>query len=195
MTARSTSGASAAEAILDAAERRAQALGFHGFSYADVAAEIGVTAASLHYHFPSKADLGVRLIERYTNGLLESFKKFEHQSDDPWDRLQAYAGLYEALIREDKLCLCCMLAAELQTLPPAMQDRLQDFFRRGEDWVAEQVRLAQTRGAGDDPGVAAAAIIGALQGAALLARTHGGVEGFSASVRFVMESFRARLTT
>ena len=46
----------AATAILDVAERLAQTRGYNGFSYADIAAELGVTKASLHYHFPSKAE-------------------------------------------------------------------------------------------------------------------------------------------
>ena len=50
---------------LDVAERLVQTRGFNGFSYADIAEALGVTKASLHYHFPSKADLGQRLIERY----------------------------------------------------------------------------------------------------------------------------------
>ena len=40
--------------ILDVAERLVQVRGFNGFSYADVAAELGVTKASLHYHFPAR---------------------------------------------------------------------------------------------------------------------------------------------
>ena len=48
--------------ILDVAERLVQLRGFNGFSYADVAAELGITKASLHYHFPGKAELGEALI-------------------------------------------------------------------------------------------------------------------------------------
>ena len=55
-----------ADRILDIAERLVQVRGFNGFSYADVAAELGMTKASLHYHFPGKAELGRALIVRYT---------------------------------------------------------------------------------------------------------------------------------
>src|SRR5665811_420547 len=51
--------------ILDTSERLVQVRGFNGFSYADVAAELSLTKASLHYHFPSKAELGEALITRY----------------------------------------------------------------------------------------------------------------------------------
>ena len=58
------STAGTAELILDAAQRRAQTRGFNGFSYADIAAELDVTTASIHYHFSSKAELGATLIDR-----------------------------------------------------------------------------------------------------------------------------------
>ena len=48
--------------ILDVAERLAQVRGFNGFSYADVAGELKITKAALHYHFAGKAELGVALI-------------------------------------------------------------------------------------------------------------------------------------
>ena len=44
-----------------------QVRGFNGFSYADIASELGITKASLHYHFPGKAELGEALIERYAD--------------------------------------------------------------------------------------------------------------------------------
>ena len=57
--------ADTSQRILDTAERLVQTRGFNGFSYADIATTLGVTKASLHYHFPAKAELGHRLIERY----------------------------------------------------------------------------------------------------------------------------------
>jgi hypothetical protein len=48
--------------ILDVAERLVQTRGHNGFSYADVASELGITRAALHYHYPGKAELGEALI-------------------------------------------------------------------------------------------------------------------------------------
>ena len=56
------------ERILDIAERLVQTRGFNNFSYADIASELGITTASLHYHFPGKAELGQALITRYASG-------------------------------------------------------------------------------------------------------------------------------
>ncbi len=49
---------SAREAILAAARRRAQAHGYKGLNFRDLANDVGIKAASIYYHFPSKALLG-----------------------------------------------------------------------------------------------------------------------------------------
>ena len=48
----------AREAILEAAKRTAQAHGYSGLNFRELAAEVGIKGASIHYHFPTKADLG-----------------------------------------------------------------------------------------------------------------------------------------
>ena len=59
--------AGTASRILNVAERLVQVRGFNGFSYADIAVELQITKAALHYHFASKADLGEALIARYAD--------------------------------------------------------------------------------------------------------------------------------
>src|ERR1700690_1670053 len=89
----------AATAILDVAEKLAQTRGYNGFSYADIAVELGVTKASLHYHFPSKAELGCALIERYRTVFAATLDDIDHQALEPHRRLQAYVGLYDSVMR------------------------------------------------------------------------------------------------
>src|SRR5436305_13162471 len=92
--------------ILDVAERLVQTGGFNGFSYADIAAALHVTKASVHYHFPAKADLGRRLIERYEANFLAALARIDAQGKDAPDKLKRYAGLYEAVLRDNRMCLC-----------------------------------------------------------------------------------------
>lgn len=51
--------------LLNSAERVARTRGFDGFSYADLAADVGTIKASIHHHFASKAALAVTLMNRY----------------------------------------------------------------------------------------------------------------------------------
>src|SRR5215213_2190097 len=105
-------GSNTATRILDSAERLVQARGFNGFSYADVAAELGVTKASLHYHFAGKTELGQALITRYAERFFTALEQIEGSVPAAPAKLDAYAGLYADVLRGQRMCLCGMLAAE-----------------------------------------------------------------------------------
>ena len=68
--------------ILDSAESLVQVRGFNGFSYADIAAELGITKAGLHYHFAGKAELGEALIRRYSERFAAALKKIDRSDAD-----------------------------------------------------------------------------------------------------------------
>jgi TetR/AcrR family transcriptional regulator, transcriptional repressor for nem operon len=166
----------AARAILDAAEGLAQTRGYNGFSYADVAAQLGVTKASLHYHFPSKADLGRALIERYHVAFAESLDTLNRETDKPCRKLERYVALYDAVLQNDRMCLCGMLAAEYATLPQPMQAQLLLFFDANERWLTTVLeegcrvgRFAFKERANERARV----LLGALEGAMLIARCYG----------------------
>src|ERR1700733_430892 len=128
MVAGSAKGdAGTAARILDVAERLVQVRGFNGFSYADVSAEVGITKAALHYHFAGKADLGLALITRYASRFTELLAGIDTSGASPQGRLAAYANLYAQVLRQGRMCLCGMLAAEYQTLPQPMQEAVTGF--------------------------------------------------------------------
>src|SRR5215211_7209728 len=95
--------------ILDVAEKLVQSRGFNAFSYADVATELGVTTATLHYHFAGKAELGLALIVRYSAGFARALECIDAEIPSPAERMEAYASLYSDVLRERRLCLCGML--------------------------------------------------------------------------------------
>src|ERR671929_772591 len=97
-----------ADRILDTAERLVQSRGFNGFSYADIAAELGVTKASLHYHFATKAELGEALMERYAARFGAALAEIEARPDDAAAKLAAYAELYASVLSDQRMCLCGM---------------------------------------------------------------------------------------
>jgi TetR/AcrR family transcriptional repressor of nem operon len=159
--------------ILDVAERLAQVRGFNGFSYADIAPVLGITKASLHYHFPGKAELGEALITRYSARFSEALDEIDATVPTALGKLEAYAGLYTEVLRDDRMCLCGMLAAEYETLPDPMRTAIVGFFDRNQQWlttVLEQGRADGTmhfEGAADN---GAQTILGGLEGAMLVAR-------------------------
>lgn len=184
-----TSGTS--RRILDIAERLVQTCGYNGFSYADIAAELKVTKASLHYHFPGKADLGASLIERYERNFLAALAGIDAREKDARGKLRRYAAIYGEVLRDGRMCLCGMLAAEYGTLPEAMRTRLRHYFDENERWLAEVLRQGKKDKAlrfGGTPKEAARALVGSLEGAMMLARSYGDPSRFrAASTRILAE--------
>ena len=86
------------ERILDVAERLVQTRGFNNFSYADIAKELGITTASLHYHFRGKAELGQALITRYRDRFGEALGRIDREVPEPRAKLEAYADLYAGVL-------------------------------------------------------------------------------------------------
>src|ERR687896_1612374 len=109
---REQGGTDTASRILDVAERLVQSRGFNGFSYADVAAELGITKASLHYHFAGKGELGHALVQRYADRFAASLEEIETRGGDAPAKLDAYARIYADALRQKRMCLCGMLAAD-----------------------------------------------------------------------------------
>jgi TetR/AcrR family transcriptional repressor of nem operon len=187
-------GAGTAARILDVAERLVQLRGYNGFSYADVAAEVGVTKASLHYHFPGKAELGEALINRYARRFGEALQAIDLDGGDVHAKLAAYAALYASVLREHRMCLCGMLAADYETLPPTMRDAVVRFFDENEAWLERILEQGQAQGALRYPGRArdqAQLIVSTLEGAMLTARPYGDPERFQAAAHRLLATLDA----
>ncbi|MGA2861057.1 MAG: TetR/AcrR family transcriptional regulator [Steroidobacteraceae bacterium] len=170
--------------ILDAAERLVQSRGYNGFSYADIAARVGITKASLHHHFETKATLGEALIERYRKHFMQALAAIDANAEDAADRLRSYAGLYAAVLEGERLCLCGMLAAEYDTLPTAMQEGIRKFFNVNEEWLAGVLEEGRRRGRfhrRDSARETARLLLSALEGAMLVARPYHDVARFNAA--------------
>ena len=179
-----TPNADTARRALDVAERLVQTRGFNGFSYADIADSLGVTKASLHYHFPTKADLGRRLIERYETGFLETLAAIDAAHPLAGDKLVRYARIYAEVLRANRMCLCGMLASDYATLPKPMRERVRHFFDENERWLTRVLddgrksRQLDFKGA---PVEVARMIVASLEGAMMLARSYGEVSRFDAA--------------
>jgi TetR/AcrR family transcriptional regulator, transcriptional repressor for nem operon len=173
-----------ASRILDTAEALVQVRGFNGFSYADIAADLQITKAALHYHFAGKADLGEALIARYASRFADALAAIDADGGPALHKLDGYAGLYLRVLREDKMCLCGMLAAEYQTLPQPMRDAVIGFFDANETWLAAALQEGREDGSlqfTGDPRDAARMIVSGLEGAMLIARSYGDINRFRAA--------------
>lgn len=180
--------------VLDVAERLMQTRGYNGFSYADVSDEIGITKASLHYHFPSKAELGRALLERYRQVFVAALEAIGADSQDAVRRLERYVQLYRDVLSGGRMCLCGMLAAEYATLPETMQRAIRAFFDANELWLAQVLEDGRAAGQLAFPGSprdTARLLTAALEGAMLLARSYGDASRLANAARLVIAEFVA----
>jgi TetR/AcrR family transcriptional repressor of nem operon len=186
--------ASTSGRVLDVAERLVQVRGFNGFSYADIAAELRITKASLHYHFATKADLGEALISRYAARFLEALAEVDTGGAAAPAKLAAYAQLYTNVLSDQRMCLCGMLAAEYPTLPAPMKTAVLGFFDENEAWlgtVLEQGREEGTLAFAGSVRDTARMIVSGLEGAMLVTRPYGDTARFEVAAASLLASLTA----
>ena len=168
--------------ILASAQRLVRQRGFNGFSYADIADQVGIRKASLHHYFPTKADLGLALINDYTAQLDSELSRINGAFSQADAKLGAYFAIYRGSLDADRVCLGGILASEALTLDPAMLPNLKRFFARNTEWLTEVLaagssqRLFVLRGTAADH---ARMLLSALQGALLIAHATGDREAFN----------------
>ena len=120
--------------ILDLAERRMRQRGYHAVSFRDLADELGIKSASIHYHFRQKQDLGAAVVERYAERIATTLGD---PSELAWpEALKRFCAVYKSALKQQKLqCLCGMFAAECHGLPSVVAERVSDYFRANLDWL------------------------------------------------------------
>jgi TetR/AcrR family transcriptional repressor of nem operon len=165
--------------ILDVAERMARQGGYGGFSFREIAKEVGIKSASVHYHFPEKEALGVALAKRYADRFLAALGDPEDPSVSPKDLLARIVAAYRSSLADEGLmCLCGMFGAEIADLPPAVRVETRAFFERNADWL-ETVLTRRGGGAGR---AGAYGILATLEGALILGRSLDDVAVFDTAV-------------
>ena len=161
--------------ILASARSVAQARGYGGLSFRDLAADVGIKAASVYHYFPSKADLGAALASRYWQDAATALESLSAQSSDPLDALSRYPGMFrEALIAGNRMCMCSFMAAEYDDLPDLVRKEVQTFADVNVAWLATTLENAMVVAPSDGES-RARAIYAAIAGAQLIARSRSDV--------------------
>jgi TetR/AcrR family transcriptional repressor of nem operon len=160
---------------MDAARAMVQYRGYNALSFREIAKEVGVKSASIHYHFPTKGDLAAALARRYTDDLVVYLDGLLATSQDQRSCIKAYTDVFRAaLLRDNRMCLCGILAAEHVDLPIEVRAELERFSQVNVRWLAQVLSL-QKAGAGTKAVQRQAlAIFAAIEGAQLVARSRGG---------------------
>lgn len=180
--------------ILACARSLIVAGGYNGFSYADIAKVVGIRNASIHHHFPTKADLVRTLVARYREEAAAGLAELACHVPDPAGQLQAYLGYWQGCIADGSapICVCALLASQIPILPAEVAVQVQGHFRTLSDWLAGVLTRGAQQGVLRLAGPAEAEaelLLAAVHGAMLSARAHGDAAMFGVVVRPLLERF------
>jgi TetR/AcrR family transcriptional regulator, transcriptional repressor for nem operon len=172
----------AKEAILEAARRTAQAHGYSGLNFRELADEVGIKAASIHYHFPSKADLGAAVAKRYWEDSAAVLEALWAESSDPARCLRQYPDTFrKSLESGNRICLCSFMSAEYDDLPEPVKKEVLAFADVNVAWLT-RVLSAATEMSTNESEQRARAIFAAVAGAQLMARSRSDISVFDALI-------------
>jgi TetR/AcrR family transcriptional repressor of nem operon len=172
-----------ADQILDLAEHLIQTRGCSAFSYQDIAEVLKIRKASIHYHFESKTDLVIAVIDRYTRRFDEAMQNIARdESATSMSMLEHYVQPYA----------CGALSGEMLALPRELRERVARFFKSHQQWLTQILARGAARGEfelAESAGKTARLVFGALQGALLVQRTTGD----SSQLKDVISALKSQL--
>lgn len=172
--------------------------GYNGFSYADIADEVGIRKASIHHHFPSKVDLVRTLVARHRERTEVSMADLESKLPDPLALLQTYAGYWAKCIEDASIpfCVCALLASELPALPPEVAVEVRAYFRFLSSWLTKVMERGAEQGVLKFAGSAeleAETFMATVHGAMLSARAYGSPAIFGAILTSTLQRLSAKV--
>jgi TetR/AcrR family transcriptional repressor of nem operon len=169
-----------AERLMDLAESHIRNAGYGGFSFRELAAEIGIKSASVHHHFPTKATMAAAVARRYGDRFLAAVVGQPNETAE--DAIAMYRSAFRAALdRDGRMCLCGVLGAEAGGLPPEVAEATRTFFRRCIEDLSHRM-------GGPDTRARALHVVATLEGGMVLARAFGSTEAFDQAAAGLAES-------
>jgi TetR/AcrR family transcriptional repressor of nem operon len=164
------------EKILNSAQRLVQTRSFHGFSFQDIADEVGIRKASLYHYFDSKDAVGLAVLQRATDWVSMQMEKLE--GCDPTERLEGYFEIFRVIHgKGERMCPGGSFAALFDAISSPVQAALHRFAKMHLDWLESAVREGAGRGQfqihDQRPRDVAMQIAAGIQGALLMGRLTG----------------------
>src|SRR5580658_6265003 len=179
--------ANAREEILAAAKLVAQAHGYAGLNFRDLAQAVGIKAASIYYHFPGKANLAAAVAKRYWEDSAAYLESLLENSATPLDALRRYPETFRwALENDNRICLCSFMSAQFDDLPEAVKTQVQAFTDVNLAWLKKTLVAAKVASP-KEAEKRARAIYSGIVGAQLMARGRADIALYDS----LIDSYRA----
>jgi TetR/AcrR family transcriptional regulator, transcriptional repressor for nem operon len=171
----------AATAIMDAAERRMRLGGFGGFSFRDIAADVGIKSSSVHYHFPTKEKLAAAVVRRYAEGVAEIIDRESARDPDP---IRVWTRAFRSTLHSEDMCPCIVLGAEASDLPKGVTAEVKRFF----EMCLEKLKAAGV------PQQTANQLLATITGAMVVANSMGDLAAYDRATQALIRPSDSRPT-
>jgi len=171
------------EKILMHAENYLRTTGYNGFSFRDLAEQTGIKSASVHYHFPTKEHLVQALVTDYHERTSDHLAAFDGNSEE--EAILHVAAIFKTSIEKGgRMCLCGMLASEIDEIPPALHPKVADYMNLLSDWLVSFVR--------DKDKARADLVVATLEGALIMARARAKPAAISEACDALIDVFKVK---
>ncbi len=162
--------------ILDAAQALVQRQSYSGVSFQSLAKAIGIKKGSMYYHFESKEELVVAILERAASELKEWFR--EGEGRPVGERLQRFFKVYHSVMKPgEKLCPAGAFVGEWETLSAPIRKAVNKVFTVQTKAMTAILHDGEKSGelnlAGEPAEPLAEWAVSSLQGALLVSRASG----------------------
>ena len=151
--------------------------GFNGFSYRDISTHLGVKNAAIHYHFPTKTDLALALVDEFQQTLRNQTSAFMAYGGPATPQMQGLFMFTESQFCMGR-CICPFgaLSIDYNDLPEKVQHATERFMSDSVKWLTTVLETGLEQDEFSFKGTAdqkAISILAALQGARQMARIQG----------------------
>lgn len=170
--------------ILEIAERKMRKDGYNAVSFRDIAAEMGIKSASLHYHFPKKEDLGIALVKNYSEKFYGRLAGILGDETRPKEMIAAFVDNFRFALQDQELiCLCAVLGAEAPSLPRTVAGQVKTFFESLIDWLSLRYEALGINA----PDIQAKTSVALLEGAMIVSSVNDDLSIFDAAAKTVLD--------
>src|SRR6476660_5518096 len=133
------------EKILDTAQELIQRRSLQGFSFQDIADEVGVRKASLYHHFDSKDAMALAVLERSTERVRAQLAEVD--GEEPAARLERYFDMFRVLHgKAERMCPGGSFGSVFDAVSSSVQTALYHFAKMHLDLLEDIVRDGTERG-------------------------------------------------
>jgi TetR/AcrR family transcriptional regulator, transcriptional repressor for nem operon len=163
--------------------------GSAALNFRDLGQSVGVKSATVHYYFPTKADLLKAIASDYRTEFIGALNDRVRSSRSFRQDLLTLVDLFSAAEDEQLSCLCGMLATEADRLDPQVRAVINEFFAALQLWVVEQARrheVSAPGGLGRD--TFARMLVSLLEGALLLSRLQAHKSSLAAARQWIQKA-------